>query len=106
MCKTIAHARHTFARKNKPQKNMNTKTRKVFAFEHNGQLFPYILLATNDFLIRIATISLENELLDANSVPKNCEATQIDNLFAFYVDNDYELQLPDDVLINLIYGST
>ncbi|MGN1165236.1 MAG: hypothetical protein ACI4S2_02260 [Lachnospiraceae bacterium] len=67
-------------------------------------LYPYILLATDDFVIQIGTILLENVLLDADEKPKNGEATKIDNLFAFYVDNVTEFKLPDDVLLKRIYG--
>ena len=83
---------------------MSTKSREIFEFEYNGKLYPYILLDTDDFVIRIGTISLENELLDADDMPKNGEATKIDNLFAFYVDNITEFQLHDDVLLKRIYG--
>ena len=83
---------------------MITKSREIYEFEYNGKLYPYILLATNDYLIRISTISLENVLLDADDMPKNGEATKIDNLFAFYVDNITEFKLPDDVLLKRIYG--
>lgn len=82
---------------------MSTKGRDIFEFEYNGKLYPYILLATDDFVIRIGTISLENVLLDAVDIPKNGEATKIDNLFAFYVYNETELQLQDDVLLKRIY---
>lgn len=82
---------------------MSTKSREILGFEYNGKVYPYILLTTDDILIRIGTISLENELLDANDMPKNIEATKIDNLFAFYVDNVTEFQLPDDVLLKRIY---
>ena len=83
---------------------MSTKSREIFEFEYNGKMYPFILLATDDFVIRIGTISLENVLLDADDMPKNGEATKIDNLFAFYVDNVTELQLPDDILLKRIYG--
>ena len=83
---------------------MSTKSRKMFEFEYNGKIYPFILLATDDFVIRIGTISFENVLLDADDMPKNGEATKIDNLFAFYVDNVTELQLPDDILLKRIYG--
>lgn len=83
---------------------MSTKSREILGFKYNGKMYPYILLTTDDILIRIGTISLENELLDANDMPKNIEATKIDNLFAFYVDNVTEFQLPDDVLLKRIYG--
>lgn len=83
---------------------MGTKSREIFEFEYNGKLYPYILLNTDYFVIRIGTISLENVLLDADDMPKNGEATKIDNLFAFYVYNDTEFKLPDDVLLKRIYG--
>ena len=83
---------------------MITKSREIYEFEYNGKLYPYILLDTDDSLIRISTISLENVLLDADDMPKNGEATKIDNLFAFYVDNITEFKLPDDVLLKWIYG--
>lgn len=83
---------------------MSTKSREIFEFEHNGKVYPYILLYTDDFLIRIGTISLESELLDANEMPKNGEATKIDNLFAFYIDNITGFHLHDDVLLKRIYG--
>ena len=82
---------------------MSAKSREIFEFEYNGKVYPYILLYTYDFLIRIGTISLESELLDANDMPKNGEANKIDNLFAFYVDNVTELQLPDNILLKRIY---
>lgn len=83
---------------------MITKSREIYEFEYNGKLYPYILLATYDSLIRIGAISLENVLLDADDMPKNGEAAKIDNLFAFYVDNITEFKLPDDVLLKRIYG--
>lgn len=83
---------------------MSTTKRDILEFEYNGKLYPYILLATDDFSIRIGTISLENDLVDANGIPKNGESSKIDNLFAFYVDNSTELQLPDNVLLKRIYG--
>ena len=83
---------------------MSTKSRDIFEFEYNGKLYPYILLATDDFVIRIGTISLENVLLDAVDIPKNGEATKIDNLFAFYIDNITGFHLHDDVLLKRIYG--
>ena len=83
---------------------MSSKSSEIFEFEYNGKLYPYILLDTDDFVIRIGTISLENELLDADDIPKNGEATKIDYLFAFYVDNDAELHFQEDILLKRIYG--
>ena len=49
---------------------MSSESSEIFEFEYNGKLYPYILLDTDDFVIRIGTISLENELLDADDIPK------------------------------------
>ena len=40
-------------------------------------------------------------LLDENDIPKDQEAINIDNRFAYYVDDEEELQLPANQLLSL-----
>lgn len=75
--------------------------REVFRLEYGGRVYPFVLIPWEDRLLGVGTVELERDLLDENDIPKDSEATGIDNLFAYYVDNEEQLQLPDNQLLSL-----
>ena len=75
--------------------------REVFRQEYGGRVYPFVLIPWEDRLLGVGTVELERILLDENDIPKDQEAINIDNRFAYYVDDEEELQLPANQLLSL-----
>lgn len=75
--------------------------REVFRLEYGGRVYPFVLIPWEDHLLGVGTVELERILLDENDIPKDQEAINIYNRFAYYVDDEEELQLPANQLLSL-----
>ena len=75
--------------------------REIFRLEYGGRVYPFVLIPWEDRLLGVGTVELERILLDENDIPKDQEAINIDNRFAYYVDDEEELQLPANQLLSL-----
>lgn len=83
---------------------MYSGRRELFQIEYKSKLYPYVILTIDGNTIQVSTVDLEKQLIDSNCNPVDNDAKVIDNLFAYYVDTEHELQLSEDVFTSIIYG--